>query len=315
MKITFASAMLFMVMFLKIGAAQTLDLLDKQVTSVRPYQTIEEAVHEIEKATELKISCPGDTMKLTKALWTIGEFPRVNAADAIFVSKITVRRLLDTVCSDFGLNWRSDPTSRTVIMDLPWRVSDPRSRTDLFRIVWKPGHEKDLIKDGEWLNAFDALICKDVNFEKACQVRQRAILEKIYLVPKLLLETDSNAVLEIPVVGVSGEKYMCVFLYQLLQVSPGHGNLSYYWFKNDGTLVGAGLISTGDRCDVASTIVAPDARDNTRSDVRMILEFNGVVSQEASFVLEKSGLKLNRLTDKSGNEIANLLHIGESLLE
>jgi len=106
---------------------------------------------------------------------------------------------------------------------------------------------------------------------------------------------------------------------RLAMGNPGHGSASYYWFKEDGTLAGAGLMDTGHRCGWVD-ITANDIRSadsKIRTEVHLVLKtlMNVQAFLIARFVLEADGLKLISLTGADGKKHDNDgFHVGRSLV-
>ena len=119
------------------------------------------------------------------------------------------------------------------------------------------------------------------------------------------------------VIDASGAKYILILICQEIQMYPGHGSASYYWFKDDGTLVGAGLMNTGHRCKVVDTTIDNElgAGSALTTELQMILKMNERDFMTAMFVLDANGLKLTRLVDAHGANVNLDIHVGQSLME
>ena len=320
-------------------------LADKPLARVA-YATFDEAVEKLKDATGLKVSYSEDTAKVTRAVWN----PRKHVTSS--GPQNTIKQCIENLSSNFALDWTFSPEDKTVDLHLPWRVSDPRSAAELFREIWKPeavakmdaeaiwkyrldaqrshhpareappraeaAAQPQLAADATWQPTFNALLSKAGNFERACKVRQRSALEATRFPNTTLLFMEAPA-LEAEMIDVKGDKYFCVFFDAEFIYSPGHGSLSYYWFREDGTLVGAELMDTGHRCFAPKFTVknAPPESPMKASELTMTVKWGGNGDQVvARFVLDENGLEFS--PDAIGQceeKFFDDLHLGESLLD
>ena len=215
-------------------------------------------------------------------------------------ARMPAKDLFNLVCADLGLTWKLRPSDQTVLIDFPWRASDSRSAADLFQVVWKPGHENEFSKSEEWWRALDGLLSKEENVALSSRVRQRALLESMFrMLPNRILEPPLQTLIEASVVSTSGARYKCLFILRALEMSPGHGWMSYYCFDDRGTLKIADVMDTGHRQDIDHLVVNPRGKDGTEaSDVTMgVRHNNNGTPRRVCFVLHDDGLKL---VDESG---------------
>jgi len=309
MRFPVAAAAVLFFLFTPPGSAQTHDPYDKLVPHGHDYESFEEAIKLIETRTGLKVICPSDTSTLIQKLWSKGK----SSSWTIDAQRpeISVRDFVWEVCSDFALMGKIHPEDGSVVIDIPWRTSDPRPGATLLNFISTNfcGRDYGAEMNEKWQQAFDALLCKPENLEKALAVRQVATLKDV------LGPSPSNLLLNTPIVGVGGAKYrLLLFRHPLLAV-PGAGTASYYWFRNDGTLAGGGIMHTGNCCVLVDAAIDNESgprRDQT-SEVQMILKRDGFLI--ARFVLEQEGLKLVRLIDATGEEAKIGYQIGEPLFK
>jgi len=342
MRIAIASTLLLLgVVFMHASAGTSEpDPLDDKPLAGMTYDTFDEAVARLKEATGLKVSYSEDTAKVTRAVWN----PRKHVTGS--GPQNTIRQCIENLSSNFALDWTFSPEDKTVDLHLPWRVSDPRSAADLFREIWKPdavakmdgeaiweyrldarrardpageappradaASRPQMAADATWLPTFNALLSKPGNFERACQVRQRSALESAMRFPNMTVPFLEAPCLEAEMIDVEGDKYFCVLFDQDIEFSPGHGSLSYYWFREDGTLAGAGLMNTGHRCFSPKFTVknAPPESRMKASELTMIVNWNRdqVV---ARFFLDEIGLQFSL---GAKEKVFDNTHLGESLL-
>lgn len=236
----------------------------------------------------------------------------VKASENIATRTQSIRSFLDAICQSIGLNWEFDLSSNTVKLNLLWKTADERSPEELLQFLREPGYSTDYKEDPKWQAAFNALLSNPVNFEKSWRVRQQALLEQLFLKDRV------TPVLVKPFVSKSLQKYILVLIEQQIRTYPGHGSISYYWFKDDGSLEGAGLFNTGHRCALIDATVdfSSTSQGEPSSELQLILKFNLVRFYIARFELDTHGLRLISLTDANG-QLANNngLNIGEPLLK
>lgn len=298
MKHIVASVLLLFVLI--VARAQGADPLDAQVALTEYYDTFDEAVAQLEKATGMKVSCPADTAEVMRAIWKRDQIPS-RTQDESMKARKPAKELFNMVFADLGLTWKLRPSDQTVLIDFAWRASDSRSAVDLFQAIWKPGHESEFSKNEEWWRALDGLLSKEENVALSSRVRQRAFLESMFRphLPDRILETPLQTLIEVSVVSTSGARYKCLFILRALEMSPGHGWMSYYCFDDRGTLKIADVMDTGHRQIIDHLVVNPRGKDGTEaSDVRMVVRHNNNgTPRSVCFVLHDDGLKL---VDESG---------------
>ena len=231
-------------------------------------------------------------------------------------AKTTVKELLDRICSDLGLAWKLDAQGSGVTIDYLWRTPDPRPAAELLQYVWKPPYYTEFEKDTKWQHAFNALVSTEANLARASLVRQRSVLESWMRSLKYPEGFALKPILVSPAVDTKGEKHVVIVMNHPIFTSPGHGSVSYYWFKDDGTLRGAGLIDSGHRCRLVDVILdRENPPPGEASEMQMVLKFNLNTLFIARLVLEPGGLKLISLTDAKGHPQDNDgIHVGRSLL-
>ncbi|MEP6672191.1 MAG: hypothetical protein ABJF10_23715 [Chthoniobacter sp.] len=308
MKSVLASALLILVACCGIGRAQSPDPLEAKVLLPAHYTSFDEAMTQLQKATGWKMICPDDTAKLMRVVGKMEGRP-LAVQDEWLQSPRSARELLNRVCGDLALRWEFDRLAQTVAIDVPWRRADPRPAAELFQVIWQPGHETACGKEQSWWEALDSLLSKPENFARAGLVRQAADLQSMFrqfAFEKTRWWPPSDRLLELPIISGSGEHLHCLFLVHDLEFSPGHGWMSYYWFKDDGTLAGAGAMNTGHRMIVGEIKVFERGRFGEEpSEMRMTITHNNSGTPgPVRFVCGKERFKL---ADESG--------AGESLIE
>ncbi len=226
-------------------------------------------------------------------------------------SEQEVRKYLDDTLEGLSLKWSLDYAAKVITLDLAWKTVDFRTPSELLHAVYDGGTHRANADMPRWAADFDALLTNPTNYETDWKVRQKASLQNVFPMADRL-----NPILMKPVIGASGEKYVFVLLNQHIQMYPGHGSVSYYWFKDNGALAGAGLMNTGWRCAVVDTTVEQESglRSGDTSELRMILKVNLSRFFIARFILQPAGLKLVHLMDAHGDEVENGLGIGQSLM-
>lgn len=297
MKWSLRAAIFFLAACGGVAGAEEADPLKRQVRLPRAYVTFDEALEQLEKATTLSVICPEDIARLMRPLWNPKNFPRITQ-DALVDESRLAKKLLDDVCGDLHLSWKYDPLKRAVTLDLPWRKSDARSTADLFQIIWQPGHEDAFYKDNTWWSALYGLLSKPENFGAASKVQQAAGLQDLFrgFAPgwdATKIKPSLGKIYEMPVVSVTGDRYHCLFLVRHMQMSPGHGWMAYYWFKDDGTLAGADLMNTGHRLIVDHLQVRNSSKEGP-SEMLITTEHNNQgTPHPVRFVLTERGFQLS----------------------
>ena len=287
------------------------DSLDRIVGVTYSFHSFNEAVQEIETKTGYKTKCSQELAKFMQSLFMgRGAWDPKNPGPE---PKQTVRAFLDHICGQISVSWQLDSSSTTLLLDLLWKTSDTRSAADLLKFIDENTPSDRSKHDSPWQKAFDALVSKPQNIEKAWRVRQAAAIEEKAFIPRSLMP-----VLIKPVISSSLQKYHLILINHPIFCYPGHGSASYYCFKEDGTLAVAGLMNTGHRCALVDSTVDNEIgeRSGFPSEIHMILKMNLRNIFIARFHLEEDGLKLFSLVDAYGAPVNNDgLNIGVSLLK
>jgi len=304
MKHLLLPALVSCLLMLNAAAGDAVDPLEKQVACSYSYKSFDDAVGQIEQKTGFKVSCPKEVSELMQTIF-MGMGMGTGAENS---PKVKAKDFLDSICSSIGLAWKYDKATNVVSLDLYWKKDDPRSVPELFHYL--SDHQGN---SAEWQAAFDALLSKSQNYEKAWKVRQKSCFQNVFMpfapaTPKVILFK--------PVVAVSLEKYKLLMLCQPIQMYPGHGSVSYYWFKDDGTLLGADLMNTGHRCALVDATIDNEygAYSDRASELQMIVKMNTRDFSVATFALDANGLKLTRFADIHGAEKENSQGVGASLM-
>jgi len=280
------------------------------------YESFDECLRKLEKTTGLPVTCAKDIEALVRAEWADGETPWIHQP-TLTRYPTPVTDYLNAVSDDLRLAWKYQPPSRRILLDVAWRREDLRPAKELLEFVAHHGQDNDLEKDVPWQDAFHALLCQSANFSKAVEVRQKAISESFLFgfggrpwLPPM------KVALRAPVVDVDGHRYLLVLAVQDMDFSPGHGCAHYYWFQEDGSLAGAGIMNTGHRISVSGAKIDPASATppGQTSGILLSVQFNEQGSITARFVLGHDGLQLVNLTDADGKELKNDFQIGGSLL-
>jgi hypothetical protein len=290
------------------GAAdEASEALSRQIPGGWTYNSFDEAVQQIEQKTGFKVFCPEDLRKFMKTVWIKG------AVSEDELPELTVQRFLDWMGRKLALKWQLDQEANSVTLSLPWEVNDARSPSELLKAV-RQSPSGNYEHNSGWQTAFNALLSNKMNFDNAWKVRQKASLQR------LLAFTANDPVKPIlmkRVVDKEGAKYVLILICQEIEFYPGHGSVSYYWFKEDGTLVGAGLMNTGHRCDVVDATIDNEYGNRTdqTTELQMILKMNLRDFMTAMFVLGPDGLELTHLLDLHGATVNNVgINVGQSLM-
>ncbi|HEY3897418.1 MAG TPA: hypothetical protein VGM54_02330 [Chthoniobacter sp.] len=271
-------------------------------------------LRQLEKAVEYKIECPEDVAPVVRKSWDGEQAPWENLI-TMGRYPMPVAQYLNATCADLCLTWAYHPESKTIVFDVPWRRSDRRTGQELLEYVLKRGRDSRIDKDKEWQDAFNALLSKEGNIAKAAPVCQETIFASFHFtgpngqLPPL---PDRHLVFRAPVVDVIGNHYL-LFAFHQAKLFASRGSVSYFWFRDDGTLAGAGLLSTGDRCQLMGGSVRSGAATDLHekpSDVQLEIS-----NMEAHFLLRGDGLKLTRLNDVLNDELNDVYSIGKNLLK
>ena len=287
-------------------AGEPSDPLDRQIPSGMVYNSFDEAIRRIEQKTGFKVSVSKDLQTFMQTIWLKRSF----GSDKITT---TVRTFLDDSCQRLSLKWKVDKETDVLALEPRWKTSDPRQPSELLEAVWRQGYGAEYGKTPAWQTAFDALLSKDTNYETAWKVMQKSSLRQILPSPA----TASKPLLTKEIIDRAGNKRVLVLCCQPIEMIPGNGSVSYYVFKRDGTLIDAGLMNTGHRCEVIDAAIDDELSTMTDkfSELQIISKWNMYKIYIARFALEADGLKLAHLVDGHGaEENNNGMGIGESLM-
>jgi hypothetical protein len=291
--------------------AQAANALEREVPPSFVFSSFANALEQIGKLTGWKVSCPKDTTATINTIWRTQLFSFIGK-EKVQEPMMTVRNYLNFFGGDLGIGWKLDEERGEVVFDYWWRTADPRPAAELLQTMLTEGHAADVERDEKWQHAFNALVCKEGNLEKASLVRQMSVQETRMRFSRVA----QKAIITRRVQNTKGEKYVLFAIDQPILWFPGNGSVSYYWFKEDGTLVGCGLMNTGHRCLlVDSTVDREEPAPGEASEIHLILKFNLEGYFIARLVLEPEGLKLIGLIGARGERVDNDgLNIGRSLL-
>lgn len=295
------------------------DPLNREVDQGYLVNSFDDAVSIIEQRSGSKVLCPPEIASFLRKQWLhFGKGVEVESVDGeLRPAPIqqgprqvgVLRDFLTSICGEMGLKWGFDPKANTISLDLIWKTSDSRLPKELLGWVMKSDIAFSA-KDAQWQGVFDALLCAPVNFEKAWRVRQQGILESHIQMLRFFAVTP---VLIQSVVSTSQEKFILIVIEQPIEIYPGNGSMSYYWFREDGVLSGAGLCNTGHRCKLLNVTVQ---NGGDPSDILVVLEMNLRNIFLAYFQLTSEGLKLTSLLNARGESHENRgLNVGVSLLK
>lgn len=281
------------------AGAQEPDPLDRPARLAHEYVTFDDALELLKTATALPVVCPEDTARVMRRLLDLKNFPTTGQDDLVEHSH-PVKELLNRVCGDLNLQWKYDPQKQEIAVDCPWRTTDARPAADLFKAIWRPGHEDAFYDDDSWWVALNGLLSKPENFPAACKVQQAAGLHSLFRGfsehwDQTRIGASLGRIIEQPVVSAGGGRYHCVFLIRNMQASPGHGWMAYYWFNDNGTLVGADLMNTGYRL-IVDSLQVHDLRSGGKTPSEVIITAhhnNNGKPTPAFFVLTEHGLQLS----------------------
>ncbi|MGB8354374.1 MAG: hypothetical protein WCD79_10830 [Chthoniobacteraceae bacterium] len=312
-----------------IGENEPTDPLKREIPDSWSYKSFDEAVHLIEKKTGFKVSCPKDIAgfmhqmekqtadnvslpyesQLTTTVLIQGSSRGVDIEKpAKSDSKsVTTKDFLDHICNSLRLTWKFNQQAGTIVLSIPWIRHESRSAADLLHFVCKPSDLKNNRNEAnDWENAFDALLSKPANFKKAWKVRQRVD----YGFGSGLCEPMVRQ----SIFSVSKTKYIFVLICHPCVMIPGSGSASYYWFKEDGTLAGAGLMEIGVNSLGGATIdseYGPHAGEVSELHLLTYDDGDFVITR---FVLKDDGLVLKGLMNGRGEKVRNNRKIGQSLM-
>lgn len=290
-------------------ANQQADPLERKVGIGYSYRSFQEAVQQIETKTGFKVQCANELADYMQLLFMgrgVGD-PKHPEPEP----QQTVRAFLDQICRPLSMTWRFDPSTSTLVLDHPWKTTDPRSSAELLKAVQSTGFGQG--RDKEWGAVFKVLISKPENISNAWKVLQTAAIEDSIFVPR-----EFKPILIKPIISTGLHKYVFILIEQPIFMYPGHGSASYFCFKDDGTLAIAGIMNTGHRCALVDATVDNEygARSEAASEIHMILKVNLREFLIARFHLEDDGLKLFSLVDGYGEPVENDgQSIGVSLLK
>jgi len=300
--------------------------LEREIPDSWRYASFDDALHLIELKTGFKVSCPKD----------IADYMRAKSLDSnVDLSSVaehqkrkqTVKIFLDSIVGDLALKWEFNPESKTVTLDLPWKITDPRTPAELVHFLSHPGNGDDYKTNPQWPAALNALLSLPANLEKAWRVRQEAQLQDVLgnvfagvrspLLPAPPMNCGGTPVMVTPITATNLQRYTLVLISRRALTSFGHGSLSYYWFKDDGALTGAGLMNTGYKVPLLGVSIDDEPIGAEKpSELQFTLGYEGKEQWAtlATFVLGNQGLKLKRLGDEKGEHAHTMGGVGDDLM-
>lgn len=281
------------------------------------YESFEEARRLMEERTGAKVVVDAEVAEFMEKLWL-----KRGEGDPRTETKMTAGQFLDVMCKRLVLQWRFEPWKHVVLLDVGWRREDVRSAKELLQVVMSgsesPGvmprysaeryaerrrdaasgiYRERILHDEEWQDAFNALLSKRENFAKAWRVRQQSAAENVFFEPRAVLPVLAQGM-----VATTGKRYVMVLTYQPIPCYPGHGTFAYYWFEEDGKMVGAGLVTSGWRSDLVEAKVEDNAAAGEPSALRVDLMWNTREPLTARFQLGETGLVRVSLANRVGEE-------------
>ncbi|CAN5766671.1 hypothetical protein BH09VER1_BH09VER1_45580 [soil metagenome] len=292
------------------------------------YESFEEARALMEERAGMKVVVDAGVAEYLNKLWL-----KRGEGDPRTETKVTAGKFLDAICGSLVLQWRLDAEKRVVVLDVGWRREDVRPAKELLQVVTSGSEspsvmprysaeksaeqQRDaahgtfrerILHDEEWQEAFDALLSKPDNFAKAWKVRQQSAAESVFVSPEAV-----KPVLAQGMVATTGKEYVLVLTYQPIPMYPGNGTFAYYWFAKDGRIAGAGLVTSGHRCDLVETKVEAGASAGKASTLKVDLMMNENYPLTARFQLGETGLERVSVTDRIG--AGNSFDVGKSVLK
>ena len=301
--------MLFCTSITVLASNESPDPLDREIPGcLQPKLSLDEAVHKIEMVTGFQVTYPAGLQEFIEVFGNNVHHFSYPTQD----TKYTARKLLDIICRNYALTSQSIPLEKTLALDFPWKTSDPRSQKELVHFLYHPGGENDCKTNPKWLAAFNALISKPRNIGKAWRVRQLTQYGCISFLNKLnKINVGGNPLLTKLVTMATGKRVIFALVCQPIEFFPGNGSVSYYWFDEEGVLLGAGLMNTGHRRILKDVIID---NEYTGTDKPSVITMN-TDCFTARFVLRDDGLKLKHIAGANGESIDNLgYNIGEDLM-
>jgi hypothetical protein len=116
------------------------------------------------------------------------------------------------------------------------------------------------------------------------------------------------------ILSTSKTKYIFVLICHPCVMIPGSGSASYYWFKEDGTLAGAGLMEIGVNSLGGATIDSEYGPHAGEVSELHLLTYDDGDFTIARFVLKDDGLVLKNIINGRGEKVRNERKIGQSLM-
>ncbi len=273
-------------------------ILGKQVPAWFSIQSYPDAVHLIRERTGLSVSCPRDLEELMNSAPVAGavrgEPPDKEGSTREFLNHMVRCKL--------GLEWRLDAENDRIELDLPWRKTDARTPAELLQSVWQrlPSDSPD------WHSAFDALLSKPGNFEKAWRVRQFARYQSLFR------NMEGERLWVGRVISETQHPLVVVVVRHRIHTYPGRGAVSCYAFREDGTLQWADLADSGWRCDLTQVAVDLSSTLAGPSEMRWAITANLSSTYTARFRFTGNGIRWIGTTNSNGEEAG--LQLGTSLL-
>jgi len=297
-------------------------LLKREVLADWSCKTFDEALTLIGQRTGLKVVCPDGLVALHHGVEKQSADSKVRYISPVCLSipyiireaglakdgrpqTMPVEEFLRDVCWSQNLAWKVDAEKGTVTLYPIWKKSDPRTAAELLDFVLKLPDTRTSDTE-QWQTAFDALLSKDSNYAKAVAPRQRTIFEM----------STSTPILAQPITNTKKERYLFIMEEHHPSIMPGCSSISYYWFKRDGTLLGADIMTNLRSATLRNPIVVndPEATAGAPSELQMVYRksYDSGGYCIARFELGETGLKLTHLIDDHGKELSNGDDIGFS---
>lgn len=303
-----APLVLFSLLLLASAPLCAADPLDNQVPFTYSAKNFREIVSAIQARTGFAVQCPQDVADFMTTLTFTGWSYPYNPG---LTKTCPARSFLDGICRDIAMSWTFDPATNTVALDHPWHRKDPRPARDILaEIKQRSAFGKP---PAESLSDILALIGKPENVALGWRSLQISCMQVAFHWPERLKPLLVGSVTAADLAPAT-----FILLENSIDMYPGHGNACYFLFREDGTLILAGVMNTGWRCKLTAALVAnPPGHHspNEPSEIQMVLNRNLRDFLIAHFRLEKDGLHLTSVIDSHGQPINNDgVRIGESLM-
>lgn len=304
-----APLVVFSLLLLGSAPLRAADPLDKQVPFTYSAKNFREAVSSIQASTGFAVQCPQDVADFMGSLafpgWAYPYNPGLTTTSP-------ARDLLNSICRDISMSWTFDPATSTVTLDHQWHRSDPRPAREILAKIKERSEYGTPPADS--LPDILTLIGKPENVGLGWRSLQASCLQVAFHWPERLkpLLVDSVTTADLTPATL-------ILLVNPIDMYPGNGNACYFLFREDGTLIFAGAMNMGRRCELTAALVAnpPGSRSpDEPSEIQMVLKWNLRDFLIAHFRLEKDGLHLTSVIDSHGQPVdTDGNSIGKSLLK